>query len=272
MTITQLRYVIAIEKYQSFIEAARQCNISQSTLSMQVKKLEEDLNVILFDRGKKPVQLTDIGRKVIHQAKISLNELKRIKEVIENEKEAINEELRIGIIPTLAPFLLPLFVVEYAQKYNTKLVFHECISDDIIHQLNNNQLDVGILVTPLENESLTEFPIFYESFVGYFAPSHPLSQKQEITFNDLDINHMWLLKEGHCFRSQVLNICGKNVLERRHNKLQFESGSIETLYRIVEKEYGYTLLPELATLLFNESQKNWSSTFLPLLPREKLAW
>lgn len=271
MTITQLEYIIAVETHKSFIEAARQCNVSQSTLSMQIKKLEDDLEVILFDRSTKPVQLTEIGKRIIYQARVGINELQRIREIIKTEKGALSQELKIGIIPTLAPYLLPLFVVDFAQKYAIKLIFQEYTSEEIIYRLFNRQIDVGILVTPLENESITEFPLFYESFVGYIASSHPLSKKQQISFDDLDIKDMWLLKEGHCLRPQVLNICGQSSEDLDQNMLQFDSGSIETLYRIVEKQYGYTLLPELTTLQFNEAQKQLIRPFTSPIPTREVS-
>ncbi len=261
MTITQLEYVIAVDTYKNFAVAARNCFVTQPTLSMQIKKIEEELGVLLFDRSKKPVLTTDIGHQIIDQARITVQEAYRIKEIIQTQKDEIRGELRIGIIPTLSPYLLPLFITKFMQKYpEVNLVVEELLSDGIIEKLNNDILDVGVLVTPIKTPSILEIPLFYESFSVYMSTTHPLSKKSNIDFSELNINEMWLLKEGHCFRSQVINICGENGFNN-NNQLQFESGSLETLKRIVEKQYGYTLLPELATFDLPENQQKYLKDF-----------
>ena len=210
MTITQLEYIIAVDTYKNFAEAARHCFVTQPTLSMQIKKIEEELDVLIFDRSKKPVLTTEIGMQIINQARITVQEAYRIKEVIQLQKDEIKGELKIGIIPTLSPYLLPLFVTKFMQKYpEVNLIVEELLSENIIDKLNNDILDVGILVTPINKSSILEIPLFYETFSVYMSTTHPLSEKSNIDFSELDINEMWLLKEGHCFRSQVINICGR---------------------------------------------------------------
>lgn len=249
MTITQLEYLIAVDTHRSFAEAARHCYVTQPTLSMQIKKIEEELNILVFDRSKKPVLTTDIGRQVINQARITVQEANRIREVIQNQKDEIKGTLKIGIIPTLSPYLLPLFITKFIQKYpEVNLVIEELMSNQILDRLHSDLLDVGILVTPVNQSSVLEIPLFYERFIVYMSSEHPLSERNKIDFKDLNIKEMWLLKEGHCFRSQALNICGESNQIENKNRLRFESGSLETLKRIVERQYGYTLLPELATL------------------------
>jgi LysR family hydrogen peroxide-inducible transcriptional activator len=256
MTITQLEYIIALDTCKNFAEAAYQCHVTQPTLSMQVKKLEEELGVLIFDRSKKPVLTTDIGKQIIDQARISLRELNRVKEVIRDSRDEYQGDLKIGIIPTLSPYLLPLFVTQFIRKYpQVNLIVEELLSEQIAYKLNNDLLDVGILVSPLGDRSLIEIPLFYEAFAVYMSTSHPLSEKGKIDFADLDINDMWLLKEGHCFRMQTVNICSENTFTDNHRHLKFESGSLETLKRIVEKQHGYTLLPELATLDLSDGQQ-----------------
>ncbi len=263
MTITQLEYIIAVDTYRSFASAARHCYVTQPTLSMQIKKIEEELNVLIFDRSKKPVLTTEIGRQIINQARITVQEAYRIKEVIQNQKDEIKGTLKIGIIPTLSPYLLPLFVTQFMEKFpDVNLVVEELLSSDILEKLSSDLLDVGILVTPINQGSIIEMPLFYEKFVVYMSSKHPLSEKDKIDFQDLDISEMWLLKEGHCFRSQAVNICGdSNQLMKTGNQLRFESGSLETLKRIVERQYGYTLLPELATLDLSERQNRYVRQF-----------
>ncbi len=262
MTITQLEYIIAVDTHKNFAEAANRCFVTQPTLSMQVKKLEEDLNVLIFDRSKKPVLTTEIGKQIVAQARIAIKEFNRVNEVIRDNRKEFAGDLRIGIIPTLSPYLLPLFVTEYMRKYpDVNLVIEELLSDQIAFKLRNDLLDVGILVSPMMEKSLLEVPLFYETFVVYMSTSHPLMTKSSINLKDLDVNDMWLLKEGHCFRNQMVNICGESAMLNNHNQLKFESGSLETLKRIVEQQYGYTLLPELATLGLDEERRKYIRNF-----------
>lgn len=261
MTIVQLEYVVAVDICKSFAKAAKTCYVTQPTLSMQIKKLEEELGVLLFDRSKKPVMTTDIGRKIIDQAKLSLLEFRKIKDLIQEETDEVKGTLRLGIIPTLSPYLLPLFITDFIKKYpQVNLIIEELMSEQIVVKLDNDALDLGILVTPLKEKNLVETPLFYESFVVYMSTSHPLTKEQEISFDDLDINDMWLLKEGHCFRNQAINICADQLLKESKNQLKFESGSLETLKRIVESQYGYTLLPELAVPM-DELKKKYIKKF-----------
>lgn len=260
MTITQLEYVIAVDTYRSFGEAAKHCYVTQPTLSMQIKKLEEELDVLIFDRSKKPVLTTDIGKKIVAQARITVIESNRIFEVIKDQKDEISGQLRVGIIPTLSPYLLPLFITKFVNKYpEVNVVIEELLTDQITQKLNNDLLDVGVLVSPLQEKSIVEIPIFYEPFIAYMSDDHPLHTKELITFQDLKRNEMWLLKEGHCFRSQVERICTDEESESR--QLKFESGSLETLIRIVENQYGYTLLPELAAWNLSKDKAAYTKRF-----------
>jgi len=232
MTVTQLEYIVAVGECKSFAKAAAKCHITQPTLSMQIKKLEEELNVLLFDRSTKPVGPTEIGNQIIDQAKISLSEIKRIQYIIESKENDEARELRIGIIPTLSPYLLPLFAVDFAAKFpNTQITIKEMLSEEIAFNLYNNNLDLGILVTPFDSPELKKITLFYEPFVAYLPSNHPLSTQSKINVFDLDLKDMWLLKEGHCFRNQAINICSENSLAEHTNNLRFESGSLETLLR-----------------------------------------
>ncbi len=260
MTLTQLEYLVAVDTYRSFAKAAQSCFVTQPTLSMQIKKVEEELNVLLFDRSKKPVMTTEMGIQVINQARIILQEAERIPEIIQNQKDEIKGELHVGIIPTLSPYLLPLFITKFIEKYpEVTLVVEEILTDEIIRKLKDDRLDVGILVTPLNEKAIVEFPMFYEKFFIYMSTKHPLFTKEQINLKELDISEMWLLQEGHCFRSQTLNICGEKKMENA--RLRFESGSLETLKRIVEKQFGYTFLPELSTIDMESSRKKYLKPF-----------
>lgn len=266
MTITQLEYVIAVDTYKSFAKAAGHSYVSQPALSMQIKKIEEELGVLIFDRSKKPVLTTDIGQKIVEHARVILKEVRRMPEIIKDQTNQISGSLRIGIIPTLSPYLLPLFVSNFIEKYpDVNLVFEELLSEEIIEKLNHDLLDVGILVTPLNQRSITEIPLFYESFIVYGSSNDPLMDKKQLVVEDLNVNNMWLLKKGHCFRMQALNICSDQSYGTRR-QIKFESGSLETLKRMVESRFGYTLLPELATMDMDESRRKNIRTFKKPIP------
>jgi LysR family hydrogen peroxide-inducible transcriptional activator len=247
MTITQLEYVVAVDTYKGFGEAAKKCFVTQPTLSMQIKKLEEELGIILFDRSKKPVLTTDIGMKIIEQAKSTIREAKRVQEIIENEKGDFSGTLRIGIIPTISPYLIPRFAPAFVRKYpKVQMKIEELLSNEIIKKLQNDQLDVGIMIGREGLQGLVKIPLFYEQFLLYFSKNHPLLKNETVGIQELNPNEIWLLKEGHCFRDQIESFCGDTFFKNRGKALEFESGSVETLRRIVENEVGYTLLPELA--------------------------
>lgn len=251
MTLVQLDYLVAVDTYRHFATAAEHCFVTQPTLSMQLQKLEEELGVQLFDRSRVPVRPTEVGKDIIAQARIVLAEAKKVQEIVQNQKQELSGELRVGVIPTLAPYLIPLFITNFLDKYpNVRVVVQELLTDQIVEKLNHELLDVGLLVTPLENKSIRELPLFYEAFVAYVNPDHALAKSKAIDPAELDLEELWVLNEGHCFRSQVLNICNRGVHVGAEGKghLDYRSGSLETLKRIVETQHGLTLLPELSVL------------------------
>lgn len=257
ITLIQLQYVTAVEQTRNFSLAAQACFVSQPTLSMQIQKLEGDLGVTLFDRSKKPVEPTDLGRKLISQARVVLQEAQRIEELIKEERSEISGEFKLGIIPTLAPYLLPLFLESFIKKYPmVNLVVEELQTQQIINRLNEDQLDAGLLVTPLNVSGIIEKPLFHDPFLVYLSHKHPLLSKNKVTHQDLSLEDVWLLNEGHCFRDQAIEICGrvKRKIPGRRN-LTFESGNLETLKRLVDQKFGYTLLPSLATAGMSAAEK-----------------
>ncbi|MCD6067636.1 MAG: transcriptional regulator [Bacteroidetes bacterium] len=248
MNLQQLEYIIAVDTHRHFVTAAEKSFVTQATLSMMIKKLEEELDVKIFDRSKQPVVPTEIGQKLIRQARIILSEAKMLKEIVQEDSKEIKGELRIGIIPTLAPQLLPLFLSSFLKKYPAvQLRISEITTEQIIHQLQQNTIDAGILATPLHTGDIIEEPLFYEQFVVYGSPSEKkLMSKKYLLAEDIDINKLWLLEEGHCLRSQVINLCELKKKEKAVHQLDFESGSIDTLKRMVDINEGITILPELA--------------------------
>ena len=269
ITITQLSYVAAVSQTRNFGLAAQTCFVSQPTLSMQIQKLEEDLGVILFDRSKKPVEPTAMGQKIIEQAQVVLQEAKRIEELIKEEKGEISGEFKLSIIPTLAPYLLPLFLESFTTNYPAvNLIVEEMQTQKIIKMLKEDKIDAGILVTPLNYAGIVEQPLFSDPFLAYLAPNHPLLSLSKISDKDLSMDDIWLLNEGHCFRDQAIEICKKVSSKSSKNKnLTFESGNLETLKRLVDQSFGYTLLPSLAILGMSASeQKKKVRHFKPPIP------
>ena len=255
MTITQLQYVLAVAEHKNFTLAAEKCFVTQPTLSMQIQKIEEELNVLIFDRSKKPIQLTAIGLKIVNQAKNIVNEAGKIKDIVEYQKGFIGGEFRLGIIPTITPTLLPMFLNNFIKKYpKVKLIVEELNTDEIILRLKNGHLDAAIAATPLEDEKIKEIVLYYEPFVAYIPSDHIASQKKEIEISDLNIDDILLLQDGHCFRDSILNLCKNQEIATR-NTFQLESGSFETLIKLADEGLGTTLLPYLHTLDLKEKDK-----------------
>lgn len=255
ITITQLEYLVAVDTYRHFANAAEKCMVTQPTLSMQVKKLEEYLGVVIFDRSKQPVVTTDVGKIIIEQSRIVLRESKKLEELAQGYHQNISGRLKIGIIPTIAPYLLPQFLGKFIKKHPAvKLNIREMITQDIIMQLKKDEIDVGILATPLHDEVIHEDPVFYEEIKVYTQYGHPLSKKKSVSPKEIQRNDLWMLSEGNCFRDQVINLCHKDLRSLEDDSLRYESGSLETLKKMVEAEGGFTLLPELAVMELSTRQ------------------
>ncbi|RIA09142.1 LysR family hydrogen peroxide-inducible transcriptional activator [Flavobacteriaceae bacterium MAR_2010_72] len=254
MTITQLHYVLAIAEHKNFTKAAEKCFVTQPTLSTQIQKLEDELDILIFDRSKKPIELTDVGKKIVQQAKNIVNESDRIQDIVDQQKGFIGGEFKLGIIPTVMPTLLPMFLKTFIKKHpKVKLKIEELTTEEIIKKINDGHLDSAIASTPLENESIKERVLFYEPFVGYIPNHHRLANKKTIDVSDLEIEDMLLLEDGHCFRDGVINLC-KAFKNHTDDSFQLESGSIETLVKLSDEGLGMTLLPYLHTLDLNSTQ------------------
>ncbi len=249
MTITQLEYIVAVNNYKSFSVAANHCFVTQPTLSMQIQKLEEELGVSIFDRSRNPITVTHVGEQLIRQAKVILEDRDRFQNIIENVKGEFSGILRVGIIPTIAPFLLPLFLQSFINKYpKVELIFDELTTNEIISGIHRSTLDFGILALPINDSGIIEEPLYYEPFVAFIPEKHKLFSKEKINVDDLYVNDLLLLKEGHCLREQTLKVCRTSEKEWRadHNKILFEFGSLDTLINLVQQNFGITLLPYLS--------------------------
>ncbi len=242
MNLQQLQYIVAVDIHRNFAKAAQACFVTQPTLSMMIQKLERELVIKIFDRSKQPVIPTETGRLIIDQARRVLQESQRIQEIVDLQKGKVAGELRLGIIPTLAPYLLPLFINQFLSKYpDVQVSITELITDQILQQLKKGKLDAGILVTPIDDDRIREYPLFYEPF--YVYTTH-LFDKEYYLPEDIDPNELWLLEEGHCFRTQIIKLCELRKSVKR--RLEYQAGSIETLKRMVENQDGITVLPHLA--------------------------
>ena len=267
VSLVQLEYIVAVDTYRHFATAADKCFVTQPTLSMQIKKMEDELGVSVFDRTKQPIIPTDVGKEIIEQARTILHEAKGIEAIVANHRKEIAGELRIGVIPSLAPYLLPLFMNSLATDHpNLQLKVKEMITDDIEEALKKDLIDVGILVTPLYNPAIKEEVLFYEEIMVYASAGHIFTEKPAIAVKELAAPDLWLLSSGHCFRSQVLNLCSYHDTHRHSLPFEYESGSFETLVKMIDRNGGFTLLPELAISELEEKRKDRVRTFIDMIP------
>nr|BDT29677.1 LysR substrate-binding domain-containing protein [Bacteriovorax sp. HI3] len=272
MTITQLEYVLAVDKHRHFGKAAKACNVTQPTLSMQLQKAEEELGVVIFDRSKNPILPTEEGSQIINQARSVLREYKKIFSIIDANKTEVRGDFRLGVIPTLAPYVIPLFAASFVEKYpDVKLTIEEFKTEDIIDLLGRDEIDAGLLVTPIQGENFIERVLFHEPFSVFASDDHHLLKKAKVKDKDLDTSDVWLLNEGHCFRQQVLNLCKLSRDNGLHDNLKFESGNLETLKNMVINSSGYTLLPELAVLNLSKEEKKHVREFQAPIPTREVS-
>jgi len=242
--IAQLKYFLALASTKNYSTAAEQCNVSQPALSMAIRKMEEELDLVLIDRKSNPISLTEKGELIASQAIKILEEMSIMgKLASELHMDKLNGSLRLSIIPTLAPYIIPLFIQKFALQYpEIELIIEEETTKSIIQKLKASETDVGLLVTPLDEKSMVTHPLFYEEF---FVFSHEKIDKAFILPEDIDFRHLWLLEEGHCMRHQMMKLCELRNLE--NSKIKYNAGSIESLINITEASGGMTIIPELAT-------------------------
>ncbi len=273
MTLVQLEYIIAVARYGQFSIAAEKCFVTQPTLSMQIQKLEDELDVLIFDRSQQPITPTLLGKKIIEQAQQALFSAQRIKDTIKEERNLISGDLNIGIIPTIASYLLPLFFPPFIRHYpHLKLHIDELLTDQVVERLQSGDLDVGIISTPLNEKGIREIPLYYEPFVVYAAPSHALFAKEKIESADVSLDDMWLLTDGHCFRSHAINLCGIDNQNIQSLAMEYKTGSLESLLRIIiQQQEGYTLLPYLATLDLDDRKRALIRYFADPVPTREIA-
>ncbi|CAM1335179.1 LysR family transcriptional regulator [Tenacibaculum aestuariivivum] len=255
MTITQLKYTLAVAEYKNFTIAAEHCFVTQPTLSMQIQKLEDELEAKIFNRSKKPIELTDVGKKIIEQAKVIVDESNRIIDIVHQQKGFVGGEFKLGIIPTIMPTLLPMFLKTFNKSYpKVQLIIEELTTEEIIRKLTDGHIDAALAATPLENEAIKERVLYYEPFVGLIPNEHVLFEKTKIKVEDLELDDILLLEDGHCFKNSIINLCRTHKKSSAH-RFQLESGSFDTLIKLSKDGLGMTLLPYLNTLDLNEKDK-----------------
>ena len=272
MTLLQLQYVMAVAKYANFTLAAEKCFVTQPTLSMQVQKLEEELEVLIFNRHKKPLELTDVGREIVEQAKRIDFEVSRIEDIVADSKKYIGGVFRLGIIPTVSSSLLPLFIRDFSTQYpKVNLIVEEVQTEYMIERVKDGSLDAGIAATPLHNKYLVEHKLYNEPFVAFIPKSHPLIHQKSIKPEDLTPSEILLLDKGHCFRHQAIEICSKADTYHQALHLNIKSGSFETLVNLVNQGVGVTLLPLLNTLNFEQKKSSMIRPFCSPIPVREIS-
>lgn len=256
ITITQLEYIVSLDKYRNFVEAARRCFVTQPTLSIQIQKLEDYLQISLFDRTKKPVVPTSIGKEVIQEAKLILQNTNKIEELVNRKKGEVKGDFHLGIIPSVAGSIIPLFLESFINQYpDVDLYLYELQTEAIIEKLKSEEIDAGIASTPLEENSLKELPLYNERLFTYLYKDHPLTKKEILSPKELDINEVLIMAEGHCFKNQTLELC-RLKKSAQAPKIHFESNNFQTLINLVDKRIGISLLPELILPSLSSSQRN----------------
>ena len=256
MTLAQLQYLVALDAHRHFGDAATACDVTQPTLSGQLRRLEEELDVELIDRSRQPVVPTGAGERIVEEAREVLAARDRLTTIATEMKDRVTGTLRLGMLPTLSPYLLPLLLPALETAHpEISLVLREWTTTDILDALRTDALDAALIATDEAGPDFYDEVLFTEPFVGYVAPSHRLANRDQLTPADLSIEDLWLLSEGHCFRDQVLHVCGRSP-SLPQATAQFESGSLETLVRLVRNSGGMTLLPRLATHQMPETEQS----------------
>ena len=251
MTLQQLEYIVALDTHRHFLRAAEACNVSQPTLSSLVQKLEEELDVCIFDRCSKPIAPTAIGQQIINQARVTLFHAKSLKQLVLSEREQNSGRLHLGIIPTVAPYILPKLFKEMHRRFpQIDLYVSEMHTSVIVEELRKAKIDMALLATPLNQSDLLEIPLYYEQFIAYISSTEALYDQEMVDAEQLPADRLWVLKEGHCMRGQIFNFCHNEASYSR----VYEAGSIDTLVNIVDENGGCTIIPELHTPLLTEEQ------------------
>jgi LysR family hydrogen peroxide-inducible transcriptional activator len=266
-SLTQLMYLTAVDTHRNFVKAAESCHVTQPTLSMQIQKMEENLGIRIFDRSRLPVVPTQVGEEIISQARIVLNEAGKIEDLIQRMKGEVSGDLRIGIVSTLAPSIVPLFAPNLVKKHTKiNITIVENTTKVLVEMLKIEEIDCALLAGPIENEDdFFSESLFYEGFVAYCHPTSEYFLKNQIKPEDIKLKDVWLLRDGHCLKTQVLDLCKKSEDEST-GRIEYESGSLDSLIRMVDRNKGMTILPELMVKDLSDKRKEKIRTFSGIIP------
>ena len=248
MNIRDLEYLIAVAKHNSFIKASEECHVSQPTLSGQIKKLEDNLGAQIFERTTKRVSVTNFGKEIIKKAKTIIDKTDEIKNLSSDYKNPWHQPIKIGVIPSLGPYLIPNFLVNLRKNNkNSKIYIDEDITENITEKLDSRELDAILLATDIDKEKFVQIELFEEPFWVAYTKNNKLDELDEIKTGDLDLNHLLLLSDGHCLRDQIMEIWeaydkNNNILSEYDTK----ASSLETLINLVAVGEGFTFVPALA--------------------------
>jgi len=272
MNIQQLTYILAIDRFRHFARAADHCHVTQPTLSTMVNRFEDELGVKVFDRSRSPVMPTETGKRIIAQARRVLEEVDHLQRLAGEMSEQVEGELRLGVIPTVAPYLLPLFLQDMLISYpRLRITINELTTSEIVNQLKSNTIDAGILATPLGQDAIREIPLYNEPFVVYYSKQLPPVSEKYIQPKELNVDQLWLLEEGHCLRSQISELCELKRQKRPNGNLIYEAGSIDSLKRLVDANKGITVLPCMAVEEFSDSEKLFVQHFRDPVPARQIS-
>lgn len=269
MNLQQLEYILAVDEFRHFAKAAEHCNVTQPTLSAMIQKLEDELNAKLFDRAVQPVEPTLTGRKVIEQAKIALRQTNLIKDIVKEEARSLSGVFRLGVLPTIAPYLLPRFFPDMMEEYpSLDIRVAEMKTQECLKALQAGELEAVLIAGTAEGEHFHSIPLYYESFLGYVSKHNALFKKEMIRSSEVSGEQLWLLDEGHCFRDQLMRFC--QLESAQSCQLAYRLGSMETFMRMVESGKGITFIPELAVLQLHEEQKRLVRPFAMPRPTRRI--
>lgn len=253
MTLQQLEYIVALDEQRHFARAAEVCKITQSTLSLMIRKLEEELDITIFDRKMHPIKPTLAGESLIRQARIVLFHSKQLLKLTQNERQKSSGEIRLGITSTIAPYIMPKFFKYINNFTDIKLIAKEMYNCDIVGKLKSAEIDMAIMSNPEKNSELLEIPLYNEKLFAYVSPNDPLSKNGSIDLEKSPSKKLWPLKQSICFKNQIDGLSTYSNIERNI----YETGNISTLLQIVDENDGFTVLPELhIPLLCDETKKN----------------
>ena len=271
-SIQQLEYIIAVDTWRHFQTAADSCFVTQPTLSMQIQKLEDEIGFKIFDRNHKPVICTKEGEAIVAQARNIIAEVQKLREIVAEMKGTLEGELKLGIIPTIAPYLLPLFMKSFLEEYPAiRLQINEIKTGVMLKMLRRGEIDAGILSTPINETGFNEELLYVEEFKVYVSPNEAIYNKQTLAIEDMEGCSIWLLEDGHCLRDQLVNFCSLPSKGSIANRLNYQAGSIETLKRMVDLHGGLTFMPKLATTTLSEKSLKNLRSFAPPVPAREVS-